>query len=293
MKRVLLGCLVAVAMLAGACEKGGRAPETLRVGFAPWENPQDLAKTAQPILELLSKATGKRAQSFVASDYAGVIEALRAKKLDVAFLPPAAYVLAEKNAGAKVILKSLFHDRAMYYSAIITRKDTGIRTLGDLKGKSFAFVDPNSTSGAIYPKVMLMNAGLDPSKDLKQVIYAGGHDAVVLAVLNKKVDAGAVYANDPTGADSAWASVLKGDPRLAEILMIAQSKPIPSDNIAVASDLHPTLVTQIKQAFLDLSSTPEGRKRIREIYHVDGFAEAQASDYEPVREAFEKVGLKL
>lgn len=268
-------------------------PKTLRVGFAPWENLHDLRKTSESVVAMLNKALPMRVDPFIATDYTGVIEAMRAGKLDVAFFPPAAYVLAERKAGAKVILKSVFNGRAQYHGAIITRKGSGIKTLKDLKGKNVAFVDPASTSGAIYPRVMLMNAGINPEKDFKRLIYAGGHDAAVLAVLHGKVDAAATFANDPQGKDSAWSNALKNPKERELIVPIAITKPIPSDNIAVRKDLDPTIANQIKQAFLTLSSTPEGRKRIREVYQVDGFVEGSPADYAPVREAFDKVGFTI
>ncbi|MNY24946.1 Phosphate-import protein PhnD precursor [compost metagenome] len=156
-----------------------------------------------------------------------------------------------------------------------------------------AFVDPTSTSGGIYPRVMLMNAGLNPDRDLKRVIYAGGHDAAVLAVVRGKVDAGAAYANDPQGVQSAWNVMLKDPKERAQIRMIAVSKPIPADNISVRKGLSPKITASIKKAFLDMSATPEGRARIKEIYQVDGFVPAEPADYASVREAFSKVGLSF
>lgn len=268
-------------------------PKTLRVGFAPWESVQDLRKTSQDVVQLLSENLPMRVDPFVASDYAGVIEAMRAGKIDIAFFPPAAYVMAERKANAEVILKSFFNGHAVYHGAIITRKGSGIKTLQDLKNKTVAFVDPVSTSGAIYPRVMLMNAGIIPEKHFKRLIYAGGHDAAVLAVLHGKVDAAAAYSNDPLGKDSAWSNALPNPKDREKIQLVAVTKPIPADNIAVRKDLDPKLVGQIKKLFLSMSETPEGRKRIRDIYQVDGFVDAKPSDYEPIREAFDKVGLTI
>lgn len=293
MKQPLLGTLLALALLATALPANAYVPSTLRVGFAPWENPTDMARSAGPIVEILTKATGMRVEPFLSSDYSGVIEAMRAGKVDVAFYPPAAYVMAEKTANARVFLKSMFNGKSFYYGGIFTRKDSGIRTVKDLKGKTFAFVDPTSTSGAIYPKVVLLNAGLNPDRDFKRVIFAGGHDAVVLAVVHGKVDAGAAYVNDPQGHQSAWNSLLKTPKERAMIRLIAVTKPIPADNIAARRDLDPRIVAKIKKVFLDMSRTAAGRARIKSIYHVDGFTTAEPSDYASVREAFAKVGLNF
>lgn len=286
---LLLGLLIGIL----AAPVQAYTPKTLRVGFAPWESVQDLTKTSREVVNLLSEEMPMRVEPFVATDYTGVIEAMRAGKLDVAFFPPAAYVLAERKANAEVILKSFFNGHAQYHGAIITRTNSKIKTLQDLKDKTVAFVDPVSTSGAIYPRVMLLNAGIVPEKHFKRLIYAGGHDAAVLAVLHGKVDAAATYTNDPHGKDSAWTNSLTNPKDRAQIRMVAVTKPIPADNIAVRKDLDPKVINQIKQTFLKLSETPEGRKRVREIYQVDGFVEGKPADYAPVREAFDKVGFKI
>lgn len=281
-----LAVTVAVAPSEGA-------PVRLRVGFTPWENPQDMTRMAMPMVELLGKATGTRVEPFLASDYAGVIQALQAKQVDIAFLPPAAFVLAEKRAGARVILKSLFKGQSRYYSAIFTRNDGAARTLADLRGKRMAFVDPTSTSGSLFPRLLLKQAGVDPERGLGRVMYAGSHDAVVMAVLHGKVDAGAAYSNDEKGERAAWTQVLKTPEERRRIRVLAVSRPIPADTISVRPDLDPRVVDQVKRALIDLSATPEGRARIHEIYRVDGFTTASSQEYEPVREVFREVGLRI
>lgn len=266
-------------------------PKTLRVGFAPFENQREVLKKAGPVVESLSKALGMKVTPFVAGDYPGVVEAMKGGKLDVAFYSPAALVMAEKVAGAKVILKSIYKGRSHYYSAIITRADGPIKTLRDLKGKNFAFVDPGSTTGAVYPKLMMLNAGIDPKKDLGKVIYAGGHDASILAVYNGKVDAAATFANDDRGEDVPWKHILKAD--AGRVRAIAYSKPIPNGAVAVSKHLSPALVARIRRAFLDLGTTGEGRKMLSRMYLIEAFAPATSADYDPVREAFHKVGLSL
>lgn len=282
---------LAVATAPAAADAAGKDPKALRVGFAPFENQREVLKKAGPVVESLSRALGMKVTPFVAGDYPGVVEAMKGGKLDVAFYSPAALVMAEKVAGAKVILKSIYRGRAHYYSAIITRADGPIKTLKDLKGKNFAFVDPGSTTGAVYPKLMMMNAGLDPKRDLGKVIYAGGHDASILAVYNGKVDAAATFANDDRGDDVPWKHILKAD--ASRVRAIAYSRPIPNGAVAVSKHLSPALVARIRKAFLDLGTTGEGRKMLSRMYLIEAFAPASSADYDPVREAFHKVGLSL
>jgi phosphonate transport system substrate-binding protein len=266
-------------------------PSVLRVGFAPFENQETVMRKAAPIVAGLARDLGMRVTPFVAGDYPGVVEAMRSGKLDVAFLSPAALVQAERVAGVRPVLKSIYKNRSCYYSAIITRVESPIHTLSDLKGKTFAFVDPDSTSGDIYPKVMLIKAGINPNKDFSRVIYAGGHDAAILAVLNHRVDAAATFSNDTQGNDVPWKPILGN--RANQIRVIAYSSPIPNGAIAVSRNLDPALVSRIKTSFLHLGKTSTGRQELARMYLVDRFELVNTNDYAPVREAFRLVGFTL
>ena len=218
----------------------------IRVGFVPSENVQQVAQNAQPIVAILQKRLDMEVQPFVATDYTGVVEALRANKLDIAFLTPASYVLAKREANVRVVLKSQRRGNAYYYAAIITHADSDIRSLEDLRNKTFAFGDPLSTSGHVFPRKMLKEKGVDPVRDFKRVIYSGGHDATVLAVLNRKVDAGATFANTPEGKDGAWMQYLKDPEEQKKIRVIAYSEPIPADNLVINANLNPELAKKIE-----------------------------------------------
>lgn len=282
----------AILLMAGSPPADAYKPRVLRMGFVPSENVQEVMRNAQPIVTMMRKELGMDVVPFVATDYTGVIEAMRAGRLDVAFFAPGAYMLAERQAKAKVILKVVREGKAYFYSAIITHKDSGIKSLKDLRGKTFAFVDPASLSGSLYPRMMLLNERLNPERDFKRVIYAGGHDATVLAVLNRQVDAGATFANDNTGRYGAWHEFLKDPKKVSQIRVVAFSKPMPSDNFAVSKDLDPAIVSRVRHALLKISSDPTGRAQLKKIYHIDGFTSATAADYAPVREVFERVGFK-
>lgn len=292
-KWLLLGFLLFLPLGALTCSKAEEQRHVLRVGFVPAENAQQVALNAQPIVLILQKELGLEIQSFVATDYTGVVEALRANKLDIAFLTPASYVLAKVEAHVKVVLKSHRRGRPYYYAAIITHVDSGIETLEDLRDKTFAFGDPLSTSGHIFPRKMFEEKGINPVKDFKKVIFSGGHDATVLAVLNRKVDAGATFANFPDGKDAAWTQYLKDPEEQKKIRAIAYSEPIPSDNLVVNANLDPRLTRKITKIFLDLSKDPAGKKMLRDLYKIDGFIPATDRDYDSVREAFKIAGIDL
>jgi phosphonate transport system substrate-binding protein len=275
------------------CGKPKSSKPVLRVGFVPSENVQQVTQNAQPVVDILSKELGMEVEPFVAVDYTGVIEALRAKKLDIAFLTPASYVLAKNEADIQVVLKSHRKGYASYYAAIITRSDSGIKTLADLRNKTFAFGDTISTTGHIIPRKMLLENGIDPNKDFKQVLYSGGHDATVLAVLHRKVDAGATFANFTDGKDAAWVQYLKNPEEQKQIRAIAYSEPIPADNLVFRADLDVALGNKIREIFLALSRDPAGQKMLRDLYQIDGFVPATDADYDSIRAAFKIAGINI
>src|SRR5262245_56496618 len=293
-KRCYWHCIqILLGLLLIACGESGKAVKVLRVGFVPAEDAQQVMQNAQPIVEILRRRLEMEVQPFVATDYTGIVEALRVNKLDIAFLTPASYVLATNEANIKVILKSERKGIPFYYAAIITRADSGIKTLDDLRGKTFAFGDSLSTTGNVIPRKMLKERGIDPVRDFKQVLYSGGHDATVLAVLNGKVDAGATYANSPDGNDTAWMRYLKDPEDVKKINAIALYEPIPADNMDISTSLDETIVKKVESVFLELSRDPEGRKMLRELYQIDGFVPAADKDYDSVRRAFADAGIQI
>jgi phosphonate transport system substrate-binding protein len=294
MPKYLLRCF-ALGLISAlvACGDSGKGGKILRVGFVPAEDAQQVLQNAQPIIELLRNKLGMEIQPFVAVDYTGIIEALRVKKLDVAFLAPASYVLAKNEANIKVILKSERKGIPYYYAAIITRADSGIKTLEDLRGRTFAFGDSLSTTGNVIPRKMLKERGIDPARDFKQILYAGAHDATVLAVFNGKVDAGATYANSPDSEDTAWIRYLKKPEDIRKIRAIAFSEPIPADNLVISVDLDDGIAKKIEELFVELSRDPKGRKMFRDLYQIDGFVPASDKDYDSVRRAFADAGIPI
>ena len=294
MNRSLLIVLSLLALCAcDSCARSSSSPRVLRVGFVPAEDAQQVIQNAQPIVDILQKRLGMEVLPFVATDYTGVIEALRGNKLDIAFLTPASYVLAKNEANVRVVLKSERKGSPYYYAAIITRADSGIKTLEDLRGKTFAFGDPLSTSANVFPRKMFHERGIDPVRDFKRVLYSGGHDATVLAVLNGKVDAGATYANSPDSNDTAWMRYLKNTEDVKKIHAIAFSEPIPADNLVINGNLDERIAKKVEETFLELSHDPQGKQMLRDLYQIDGFVPATDKDYDSVRRAFTIAGIPL
>lgn len=266
--------------------------DIVRLGMVPFETGEELLKDMQPLIEVIENGMDMEVQAIVAADYTGVVEALRGGQLDVAFLSPASYVLAEQEADVRIIAKSQREGRANYYGAIIVRKDSDIHTLQDLKNKTFAFGDPLSTSGHIFARKMMLEAGIEPERDLKQFIYAGSHDSTILSVLNGKVDAGATYADDTDNRYNAWKRFLQ--PRdQGKIRVLKYTEAIPSDNICVSKDYPEELTQRLQKTILDYSASPEGQKLFKKIYNFDGYVPATDADYASVRAGFEAAGMNL
>ncbi|RYF36660.1 MAG: phosphate/phosphite/phosphonate ABC transporter substrate-binding protein, partial [Comamonadaceae bacterium] len=233
-RRTLLGAAAVGAPLLAVTGRAS-AQQVLTVGLIPSEDSRAMIANSQAMMDMLSKALGMPVKPFVAADYNGVIEALRSKRLDVAYLGPFSYVLGTTVADieAFAVAETKKAGRSFYHSQVIAHKDSGIKTVADLKGKTFAFVDPSSTSGHLFPKAGLMKAGFNPDKDFGRVIFSGSHDSSAIAVQNRKVDAAAI-------ADRILdAAVAKGLARREDLVEVWKSDPIPESPTVWRKDLAP------------------------------------------------------
>ena len=178
-------------------------PGVLKVGIIPAEDARAVVKQSKEVMDQISKALNMKTEIFVGSDYNATIEALRSNKVDVALMGAFGYVLATTQAPVEafavtVTAKSNSPD---YHSIIIAKADAAdLTSLASLKGHTFAFVDPSSTSGSLMPKAAMMDGKINPETDLKKVIYSGGHDASIIAVAEGKVDAASVADRIYAGA---------------------------------------------------------------------------------------------
>jgi phosphonate transport system substrate-binding protein len=194
-----LGLLAAPAV-ARAQAAGWRAQfRELRYGIISSENERDAIARLQGLTAYAERKLGVPMRVFRGTDYAGVVEALRAQQLEFAHLGPAAYALAHRSMGARVVplLRHRARDGAEgYYSVIFVKADSPARSLADLRGKSFAFADPNSASGFAAPSYFLRKEGIDPARFFSRTGFSGNHEQSVIAVLNGTYDAGATFWNN-------------------------------------------------------------------------------------------------
>lgn len=254
----------------------------LLMGLVPAEDPSVVVNDNQAIIAALEASTGMRVKPFVATDYNGVIEALRAKRLDLAILGPFSYVLAASVTPVDPIaIAATKTQGASYHALIIARKDSGITTLADLKGRSFSFVDPSSASGHLFPKTGMLNAGLDPDRDLR-AIFAGSHDASVLALLNGKVDAAAV-------ADSLLDTVVaRGLAKREDLTVVWQSAPIPGAPVVMRNDLPAAVKAKLVAAFAAMHDVPWSKGSV-----ITHWVPATDADFQIVRDTAQLLKLDL
>ncbi|WP_018467421.1 phosphate/phosphite/phosphonate ABC transporter substrate-binding protein [Calidithermus timidus] len=294
MKRTLAAILglVALATLIVVSFAFAQAPIKVRIGFNPTQNSDQLRPAAQAIADFIEKEFKGtvEVEIFIPTEYRGLIEAMRGGNLDFAFYPPDGYVIAHRDVGAQVLLKSVRGNSPFYWSAIIVRKDSGIKNVKQLEGKTIAWVDKNSAAGYVFPRAALVSAGLDPDKLFSKQIFAGKHDSAVLAVLNKSVDAAATFANDDKNKSGAWTQFLKPE-EAAQLTAIFYSKPIPGDTFSVSKQFqekYPSLTKGIAAAIQRIR-TPQS-KLLLNLYRIDYMIPAKDSDYDVVREARKVAG---
>ncbi|MCZ6573033.1 MAG: phosphate/phosphite/phosphonate ABC transporter substrate-binding protein [Planctomycetota bacterium] len=258
----------------------------LRIAFIPYENPERLIDKAEPALSFLQTELGRPIKAFVTLDYSAAVEALAAGHADVSFLSPLPYVLAHSRTGATAVLGEVYAGRPYYYSKIFVRKDSGIKTLADLRGKTIAYVDPISSSGYLYPHDILVRAGLIKDLDkprggfFKRVYFAGGDQQAIQAVYNEHVDA--------AGIGEFALNLLRLEDRDA-ITTIGESVRIPSHCVVVRKDLDKKLREQFIHAMLKLNE-PANRKLISALYGTESYVEVTHETYKAVEQMAREYG---
>jgi phosphonate transport system substrate-binding protein len=284
-RRAVVGGLTATLVAAAG---GAEAADRLHLVLTPSQKPTDLLATGEEFGQVLGKLVGVAVRVTVASDYAAVIEALRNRTADLAFVHPGGYVLASREAKAMIVAKNLWHGKATFTSRIYVRRESGLKALEDLRGKSIAFVDPASSSGYIYPMVMLIQGGLvtnrDPKSFFKEVVFSGAHDASMRALLNGHVDAIASF-------DLAREQYLKEPAERERIVFIAETAAIPEAGIAAREGLDAATVARVRSALLQIRG-PAHAALLKRLYDIDGFEAADDREYDPVRAAMDLLGAR-
>jgi phosphonate transport system substrate-binding protein len=260
----------------------------LHLVLTPSQKPTNLMAAGEEFGQALGKLIGVPVRVTVASDYAAVIEALRNRTADLAFVHPGGYVLANREARAIIVAKNVWHGKSSFTSRFYVRRDSGLRQVEDLRGKTIAFVDPASSSGYIYPMVLLITRGLvkkgDPKSFFREVLFAGAHDAGMRALLNGHVDALASF-------DMAREQYLTDPVERERIVWIAETAAIPEAGIAARAGLEPAMFARVREALLKIRG-PAYADLLRRLYEIDGFEPADDREYDPVRAAMDLLGFR-
>jgi phosphonate transport system substrate-binding protein len=286
MKRGIYFLFILVLLIGSSVACRNRNAEnskrTLRLSMIPTNDPGRMLRDSQPLMAYLEKETGAKVEMTIPTNYAAVVEAIANDQVDIAYLGGFTYVQAARRAGVNPLVQRDLDQN--FHSLFITNPATGIKSLADLKGHSFAFGDVNSTSGHLMPEYFMRQAGVD-TEVIAKAIYTGGHDATALAVANKKVDAGAmdetVYQKMVKDGklDPAKASVFYTTPPFLDYVWAARKA------------LDPKLVDSFAKAFLNLNTNNPGQKSILEFLRATKYVRAKDADYDRLRQAAKDAGL--
>lgn len=255
------------------------------MGLIPAENNEEMIQKFEPMRVQLEKKLGAKVKVFTATDYAGIIEAMKKKRVDIAWFGPLSYYLAEQEAGAEAFAVGIREGSSShtYKSLIIAPCDSGIKSIKDLKGKSVAFVDPASTSGGLMPTYMVKKeTGMMPQNFFGKFTYAGSHDAAELAVKNKTVDAAA--DNDITYEKM----LAKGLITKQTNCIVKESDPLPGSPLVYRGDLPADMKAKIQDAIL----TAHKDIKVTGYGNLSHYVAVGPKDYQMIRDMVKGLGLQ-
>ena len=262
------------------------AKRGLTLAFIPQENPEKLIGDIKVISAWLSERIGVTVGGFVTIDHAAAVEALRNGDADISFMGALPFVLAEAEIGAEPLLAEVYRGSPIYTGRVFVRRDSGITSTADLRGRDIAFADPISESGYLYPldgfvRDGLLAQGQDPNAFFGRVYFAGGYQQAMQAMASGLVDAAAA---------SQYAELLLTPEQQSQVIWIAESAPIPSHVVIGRKDLDSALKQRFIDAMLALNE-PGNRALLRHVYSPDGYIVADPAAYDGVREMARRYGL--
>ena len=249
-------------------------PKKLVFGIIPTDSTANITERFDSLVKHLEKQLGLPIEVKVATDYAGVITGMQFKHVDFAYFGPKSYVEAAKRAGAEAFVIEVSKDGSKgYHGLIITKKGSGLLTVAALKGKVWAFVDPNSTSGTLVPMVYFLNdLKIDPATYFSKVIYSGSHEASMISVKTGKIAAASTNDLDMARGNGKQWNAEK------DFEIIWKSQLIPGSPMAYRKDLPDSLKKALAKAFLAYSD-----KAGLEMLKVKGYAPVTDRTYDPIR----------
>jgi phosphonate transport system substrate-binding protein len=282
-----LALLAAIIFLTFTPQAQAAQPK-LVIGLIPEMNVFKQMERFKPLAGYLSKQIGIEVEVTILSRYGNILDSFVTQKMDGAFFGSFTGALAIEKLGVIPLARPVnLNGESTYRGLIYTRKDSGIKTIADFKGKKFAFVEKATTAGYLFPLAYFRKNGVaDPARFLGEAFFAGSHDASLDAVLNQKADVGA-------SKNTVFHWVRSTNPRIdQEIVILAESFAVPSNGLCVRPDLDPLIQQKLKNALLALNQNPEGQPVLEKLKALK-FIDTTVADFQPVIEMATQAGIEL
>ena len=282
MKQLLAKFMVVALALTlvpfAAFAQDGDVPTELVLGMVPSREAGAIADSLEPLADLLSERLLIPVETFISTNYVGLVEAMGNGRVDIGFFGPSAMVQAIDRYDAVPITASVRYGSSTYKTQFNVRCDGPIETYDDFRGASIAFVDPGSASGYQFPYVFLKNQYDIDANDDMSTVFAGSHDAAALAVYNGDVDIA-------TSFNDVREDLLDEYPDIMEqVCVMGYTGDIPNDGQVVRAGLDSDLAMQIQQALIEIAQTEAGNALVNELFNVTAFDPVTSEAYDPVRE---------
>lgn len=275
----LLYCLLSFLVAVPAY-----AQQTLKVSAIPDESPTELMRKFKPLGEYLSKELGMKVQWTPVNDYPAIVEGLVAGKIDFAWLGGFTFVQARYRTGNAIPIVQRAEDEK-FVSYYIVPAASMAKSLQDLRGRTFAFGSPASTSGHLMPRYFLLKEGINPDRDFTRIAFSGAHDATVAFVASGRAEAGALNA-------SVYDKLLeRGDGNAKAVRILARTPPYYDYNWTVRGGLDPALVKKLTDAFLKLDPGNLEHKQILDLQRASRFIPTSVENYKGIEQAAHEAGL--
>jgi len=288
MKRSFIVFLVALGLLAPwmsvkADERESTASgSSFVIGLSPEQNIFKEVERYTPLADYLTKKCGFDVRIKVLTRYGEAAEDFTRQEIDAAFIGSYAYVLAHRKFGVEPLARAeRLNGSSVYHGLLFVRQDSGIRSVNDMRGKSFAFVDAETLAGYLLPLVYLRTHGIrDYKAFLGETYFTGTHEDAIYDVLNRKADIGAAKS-------TIYHRLEQEDGRIErELKILSRSPDVPDFSLAVRRDLDPLVRTAVTRALLKMDADPEGKEVLKSL-GARRFIPTTDKEYEPVR-AYER-----
>jgi phosphonate transport system substrate-binding protein len=286
---VALLLLSTMALILAGCGEPelGTEDNPIIMSFVPSGDTQEIVASGDQIAEMLTERTGLEIVANVGTDFAAVREAMGAGQAHIGWLNTFNYVLAHEQYAVDVGLVTERFGTTYYAGQINVRADSGIETLEDLRGKVMCWVDPNSTSGYIIPRIMLQANGINPDADFARTVEAGSHNNVIVQVYNGECDAGASYVDARSSVEEDYPDVEE------QVVVLATTTDIPNDSVSFIQDFPEEMRTEIEEALLEIAQTEDGQAALENLYSISGLQRADDSFYDEFRADLSRAGLDI